>query len=84
MSDFIPLNGDTSGKKRKHHHKDKSGEHRSSSGSSSRASEKSSDRDKGRPNSNPTLKQEARDPKLKARICKYLEENRNKVCTVRI
>ena len=79
MSDFIPLNGDNSGKKRKHHHKDKSGEHRSSSGSSTRAGEKSSDRDKGRPNSNPSLKQEARDPKLKARICKYLEENRNKV-----
>jgi hypothetical protein len=62
--DFIPL--DKSAKKRKHHHDS----HRSST-------HKTPDRD--REKSTPSLKSEARCPKLRERICKYLEENRFKV-----
>jgi len=68
MADLIPLSADKSNKKRKHHHKEKNGDHRSG---------KSSERDRERPS--PGIKHEARDPKLKDRICKYLEENRHKV-----
>ena len=73
MGDFIPLSSDKSSgnKKRKHHHKDKNSDHKSG---------KSSEKDRER--LHPGVKHEARDPKLKERICKYLEENRHKVITL--
>ena len=64
MSDnFIPINGDKNEKKRKHQDKSSSGH-------------KSTSRDE-KPKS--VLKSESQCPKLKDRICKYLEANKYKV-----
>ena len=61
--DFIPISGDKNAKKRKHQDKSSSGH-------------KSTNRDE-KPKS--LLKSESQCPKLKDRICKYLEANKYKV-----
>jgi hypothetical protein len=85
-ADFIPLssNSDKSGKKRKHKDNNKDQhEHRSGSNKDGRhhehrsGSNKSSERDRDPKSSQ--VKNESRCPKLRARICKYLEENRHRV-----
>ena len=70
-ADFIPLNSDKSKKRKHHEHKHRSGSEKDLDRS---GSNKGLDRD---PKSQ--VKNEARCPKLRARICKYLEENRHRV-----
>jgi hypothetical protein len=84
-ADFIPLssNSDKSGKKRKHnkdHHEHRSGANKDARHHEHRSgSNKSSDRDRDPNPKSSQVKNESRCPKLRTRICKYLEENRHRV-----